>query len=577
MKVRNKASLHAFLLLALIPIPQFVHSTTRICSVLEARLFHQCFDLILNPLKIAARIGRMMSDPVGNLRYCFTPLASFIADTPEAALVACVLGLTSPVSLAKYDQFGDADPHPRRTGAHTLIQLQSITADPENVEEYFAESKEYRLNGVSHPFWRDWPLSCPSRFLTPECLHYWHRFFWDHDLKWCANALGDRELDFRFSIVPPITGLRHFSQGVTRLKQVTGRTQRDAQRYIVAVLSGYPRASVLTAIRALMDFRYLAQAPVISSVTRDRIAAVLAEFHHHKHSILDHGLRRGGTTNAPLKHFNFPKLEFMHHVVPSINNVGNIIQWTADTTEHAHIEVVKDPAATTNNTNYESQICRTLDRDEKCRRFNTAIALTQQSKRTKEDGASDSDSETEKNGKGNDDEDLGLEEELWSPQRQKTNLFAAAQRLLVAPLGTVPRPFRKFVTGSTAFHLTRDPSITRISIDDAAILFKLPDLRGALGDYLNRDGLGAFAQNFHTYGGVRRSPIDVPLPFSELQVWHKVRLQQKSYYDPSALGSTFTVHAHPADRTWTHGRYDAAILNVDEAHIWPSSGLTGEQ
>jgi hypothetical protein len=498
MKVRNKASFHAFLLLALIPIPQFMHDKTRICSVLEARMFHQCFDLVLEPLKIAARIGRMMSDPLGNLHYCFTPLASFIADTPEAALVACVLGLTSPVSLVKYDGFGDPDPHPRRTGAHTLARLQSIEADPNDVEEYFAESKQHRLNGVSHPFWRDWALSCPSQFLTPECLHYWHRFFWDHDIKWCTNALGAGELDFRFSILPLITGIRHFSQGVTRLKQVTGRTQRDAQRYIVVVLSGFRNANVVTAIRALMDFRYLAQAPVISSIVRDRIAATLAEFHHHKHSILELGLRRGGKTNAPLEHFNIPKLEFMHHVVPSINNVGNIIQWTADTTEHAHIEVVKDPAATTNNMNYDSQICRTLDRDERCRLFSTAIALSQrQSRHTEEDG--DSDSETENNDEGNN-ENLGLEEELWpSTQRQATNIFSAAERLLKDPLGTI-RPLRKFVAGSTAFHLNYEPSIARISINDATIKFDLPDLRGALGDYVNREG--AFGQNFHTFGGI---------------------------------------------------------------------------
>ena len=69
MKVRNKASLHAFLSLVLMPIPRFLHSTTRMHSVLEVQLFHHCPNIILKPLKIAACIGRMMSDPIGNLRY----------------------------------------------------------------------------------------------------------------------------------------------------------------------------------------------------------------------------------------------------------------------------------------------------------------------------------------------------------------------------------------------------------------------------------------------------------------------------------------------------------------------------
>jgi hypothetical protein len=72
------------------------------------------------------------------------------------------------------------------------------------------------------------------------------------------------------------------------------------------VLSGYPNANIVTSIQALVDFRYLTQAPVISSTTRDKIAAALATFHQHKQSILDHGLRRIAQTNAPLDHFHIP-------------------------------------------------------------------------------------------------------------------------------------------------------------------------------------------------------------------------------------------------------------------------------
>ncbi|KAF8547550.1 hypothetical protein OG21DRAFT_1490136 [Imleria badia] len=455
-----------------------------------------------------------------------------------------------------------------------MTQLQSLETDPAAIERYFAKCEHYRLSGVSHPFFRDWPLSCPSRFLTPEALHHWHRFFWDHNLGWCIEALGSRELDFRFSVLPPITGVHHFSQGVTQLKQITGRTQRNAQRYIVVVLAGFPDARVVTAIRALMDFCYLAQAPAISSTTRDKIAAALAEFHQHKQAILDHSLRRSGQTKLPLKHFNFPKLELLHNVVPSINNVGSILQWTADTTEHAHIEVIKDPASMTNNMNYDAQICRTLDRDEKCRLFNTTISLIQQPESGRTEDGGDPDLEDKIDGGMNDDDaNFELAEELWSPHRKATNLFAVAQRLLEAPPGSIPSPLRVFVASSTAFHLNREPSIRHMSIDDAAQKFDLPDLRGALGDYVNCEG--AFAQNFHVFGGPRRSSHDAELPFNELRVWYKVRLQQKSYHDLSTLGLAFTVHAHPPCWPWKYGHYDGALLNIDKAHAWPSSSLAG--
>ncbi|KIK11856.1 hypothetical protein PISMIDRAFT_19182 [Pisolithus microcarpus 441] len=58
-------------------------------------------------------------------------------------------------------------------------------------------------------------------------------------------------------------------------------------------------------------------------------------------------------------------------------NTGAVIQWSADTTEHAHIEVIKDPVTATNNQNYDSEICWTLDRDGKCCLFNAAVFLSE--------------------------------------------------------------------------------------------------------------------------------------------------------------------------------------------------------
>ncbi|KAF8128250.1 hypothetical protein EV363DRAFT_1400733 [Boletus edulis] len=470
MKTCNKASLHAFLLLVLMPIPQFVHPTTQICSVesvLEAQLFHQCLDIVLEPLKIVACIGKMMLDPAGNLHYYFTSLVSYIVDMPEVAMLACVWGQTSSVTLVKYDQLGNLNTCQTRTGTLTMTQLQSLETDPAAVERYFTECECYCLSG-------------------------------DHELWWCIQVLGAGEIDFYFSVLPPVTSLCHFSHGVTKLKQ----------RYIVVVLSGFPDTNVVAAIWALMDFCYLAQAPVISSITCDRIAATLVEFHQHKQAILDHGLCHRPQTNAPLEHFNIPKLEMIHNVVPSISNVGSILQWTADTTEHAHIEVVKNPTAMTNNMNYNAQICCTLDCDKKCQLFNIAISLSQQYKH--------------------------MENELWSesPHHQTTNLFTVAQRLLEASPGTIPRPLRVFVSGSTAFHLNCKPSICYVSINDAA----------------------------------QKLPQDVPLPFNELRIWYKVRLQQKLYHDLLTLGLAFI-----------YGHYSGALLNVDEAHTWPSSGLAGMQ
>lgn len=85
MGFRMKGSNHTFVLLAILPTARFI-AHKDLLGVYANRLYHECVSFVLEPLKTAARIGIMMSDPAGNLRYCFTPLVGFIADTPEERL-----------------------------------------------------------------------------------------------------------------------------------------------------------------------------------------------------------------------------------------------------------------------------------------------------------------------------------------------------------------------------------------------------------------------------------------------------------------------------------------------------------
>ena len=379
MEFRNKSSSNSYLLLALLPIAAFIHPSKKVRGMLDARLYHQCLDLILRPLKSAAQLGVMLSDPVGNLRWCFTPLASFIVDTPEAQLVSAAGGKSSPVTIANSKQLGDSFRHSSRTGAITLQAINTINGMPEaaqSLEKYERLAKKSHLNGVQLPFWRDWPLSDPSIFLTSEPLHHWHRQFWDHDVKWCIYAVGDNEIDFRFSILRVHTGYRQFKEGISKLKQVTGRDQRDIQRYIIPIIADAVSPRFVLALRALMDFRYLAQSTLLDDKVCERISLALTLFHQNKQAITDSGARRG--KNGPIQHWQIPKLELLFSVVPGIKSNGVASQWSADFTEHAHITLVKDPARAGNNQMYEAQICRYLDRLEKIRDFNLTTALLAQ-------------------------------------------------------------------------------------------------------------------------------------------------------------------------------------------------------
>ena len=196
--VHSKGSLHAHILLALLPVVSFIHKTTHVCSLLSDRLVHEGLDFMLKPLKVTAAVRIMMSDPISNLRYCFTPLIRYIADTPKQCLLAGVSPKASPVSTATFKEFGDVDSHPPCTATKTLDQIERACAEANlnNFEEFLKVFRRLFLNRVHKPFWCDWVLCDPSIFLPPEVLHMFHRLFWDHDLQWCILVVGPEELDY---------------------------------------------------------------------------------------------------------------------------------------------------------------------------------------------------------------------------------------------------------------------------------------------------------------------------------------------------------------------------------------------
>ncbi|KAF9227898.1 hypothetical protein BS17DRAFT_693578 [Gyrodon lividus] len=138
-RIHSKMSLHAYLLLALIPIAEV-----------------------------------MMSDPVGNLRYCFTPLALWIADMPEQSLLAAIGTKVSLITIAMSKNFGDAHHHPPHTVETTLTAIHAACSQPSptDYKNFLKAMKSLRLNGVVEPFWATWALSGPSEFLHPEPLHH---------------------------------------------------------------------------------------------------------------------------------------------------------------------------------------------------------------------------------------------------------------------------------------------------------------------------------------------------------------------------------------------------------------------
>jgi hypothetical protein len=257
-----KATSHAFALAAYLPIPKFVGVSPDIHAVLVAWVFHHCLDKVFVNLKAAEASGVCMSDPNGWLNTIHTPLVAWIADRPEQLMLSGVLSNNSHISLATQDQFGDSIPHPPQTRQHTLNAISHVLqkcSNPWDLAVFIKACASEGLNGVHEPFWHDWGSADPSLFLTPDALHQWHKFFYDHCLKWITNIMTGEELDFRLSVLQPRVGVKHWSKGVSKLKQCTGHEHRDLETQLVSVCAGAVPPQVLCALRAMLDFIFQAQ------------------------------------------------------------------------------------------------------------------------------------------------------------------------------------------------------------------------------------------------------------------------------------------------------------------------------
>ncbi|KAG1723222.1 hypothetical protein EDB19DRAFT_1898102 [Suillus lakei] len=331
-EVRMKATAHAWRCVAFIPIPKFdVHADFQ--TLLHARLFHKCMDMIFAKCKMATRIGEYMSDPMGYIRHCFTPLVAYTADLPEAQLIACVSKNASPLTMATQS-------FPRRTGDHTLKLIYDLCqrVDPWNVRLFQRKAKALLLSGVHQPYWRDWPYADPSSFLPGELLHTCHKFFGDHPLKWC--------------------------------KEMTCREHRDIERTIVATIAGAANTTpnFVHAIRFLTEFIYQAQSPVHTDSSIDAMVRSLDEFHRLKQAILDAGARRG--KSGTINNFSIPKIELFH-------SFAGLLQFSADVSERLLITHCKYPFERTSRQarNFTLQVVQILNRDETMRRFNLYTLL----------------------------------------------------------------------------------------------------------------------------------------------------------------------------------------------------------
>lgn len=522
-----------------------------------------------------------MADSQGKLRNCFTVLSAYMVDQPEAIRLAGVIGNTSPVSLAKSARLGDDYRHRPRLFSRTRAELDRIASavDPfTDVDRFAKRCYKSRLTGVMRLIWDEWPHCEPSVALSFDVLHSGHKFWSDHVLEWCIAALGEDEIDRRYRLLTPRIGWKHFSKGVARLAKTGGRDHRNMQRYILCVLDGAPGvpSRFVALVRSHLDYFYMAQAGEVSHTTLTAILARISEMHEKKQTAYEQGYR---TTEG----WKIPKLEFQHHIVPSIIQLGNLLGLSTDISEHEHIQLVKEPFRRTNHRDFFSQMILYLDRLERLRYFDLATSLLTPVN-TVNDTTEDSDTPTRQQTVQN----------LSGARRpDHTNYFSHLHRLetMGGPNSTASRRslrlnrIRTFsISSYTALHLNRDPDIKGLSIDEAARLFHLPDLRSAIQDFFYFESVSGQTTTYSTPVLKRcnatqlRDRRSITLKFDSIRVWFNIKVQTRSLQHPGTVNKAATLCALAPDSSsgWRLGRCDFALLmNNTSANFTGKANLRG--
>ncbi|KAG9097565.1 hypothetical protein FRC07_010779, partial [Ceratobasidium sp. 392] len=315
----------------------------KVLGLLNRRLFHRCMTIITRPLR--RKTPHDVIDPEGNIRSVLYELSGYIADLEEQWLVAGLGGSTCPHCTCDGAHLGDVESGLPRTRADVLKTLKKIKEDyrkawgrSPSLEEYLNLAGEKHLNGVNKPFWKSIPGLDIFHILSPDLLHGFHKFFYDHIYRFNCTGMGLDEYDARIRLQPQFSGDRAFLHGVSHISQMTGIEHRLLERThlpIVANAPGVINAKVTRATSGVMECIYLAQLPVHSDRTLQAYESAYENFMANRQAWIDNGTRRGKKVVIP--HFNIPKMHVIRHHTHHVRRKGSAVNYTTETMEHLHI------------------------------------------------------------------------------------------------------------------------------------------------------------------------------------------------------------------------------------------------
>ncbi|KAI0634746.1 hypothetical protein C8Q77DRAFT_1253414 [Trametes polyzona] len=538
--IRRKPSRRGQILLAYLPASRLEHITNGAARRRTlANLYHACMGHVLAPLKAAGTDGIELTSGDGATRRSHPIFAMHIGDYPEQLLVACCSNGTCPKCCVMRNDVGqDTDPNrPLRDLQEVLDALDTLDDGP---VVFSRACREAGIKPIAAPFWKDLPYVDIFTSITPDILHQLYQGMVKHLLSWLKSSYGPEELDARCRRLPPNHQVRLFLRGVTSLQKVTGKEHGDICRILLGLIIGLPLiggispSRLVRAVRALLDFLYLAQYPAHTSETLALMEDALRRFHDNKAIFVQLGVR---------EHFRLPKLHSLDHYITSIKLFGTTDNYDTQYTERLHIDFAKDAYRATNRKDEFPQMTVWLERREKILRHEAYVNW-----RLRRSPCQD----------------------VMEPQLAALVVRPIPHTVMSSPRAAGEAP-HALATAWTPIRLTKWPSVKALSFNAAAERYGARYLRDALARFIvqYRNPMFSFAE-------IEQESLDIDFPFRQFSVFHKLKFLLNDAQDFSIMEDVHDVaHARP-QRVDKHGRivpgrFDTVLLNDG------TGGLTGLQ
>ncbi|KAF7290282.1 hypothetical protein MIND_01342200 [Mycena indigotica] len=254
--IRRQPNSRATVLLGYIPVPKLDCYSKTARKVAAYQIFHDCMRRMLEGLAEAGKDGVDIACADGWVRWCFPLLAAYIADYPEQCLVVCCQENSCPRCSCPPKERGSTTEFPMRRQEETLRVLGEQAAGQKP-----KKFSELHLRPVD-PFWADLPHCDIHSCITPDLLHQLHKgVFADHISNWAMESMEEgtdegrkKEVDARYKAMPRHPTLRHFTNGISVIKQWTGSEYRGLAKTFLGAIHNAVDERVTSVVRHFLDF-----------------------------------------------------------------------------------------------------------------------------------------------------------------------------------------------------------------------------------------------------------------------------------------------------------------------------------